>query len=314
MRRMDLDTLLQRQDGVVTRLQALETLTTGALQHRLSRRWQILLPGVYLTATGTPTERQRLRAALLYGGPDAQLGDATALAVYGVRYLPRDPVVRLLLPANERRANRDGVVVRRTHRLPPPRNMNGLAYCPPERALSDFATRIGNERIATAVLADAIQRRIASRELLLEELSHVTGRGAGIAARAGRWIAAGAASAPEADFLGLCQRSTVLPRPLLNPLIELPSGQRVSPDALFPDAGLVHETNGREHHAADDRFDDMQARHGAMTAAGLTVLHSSPRQIRSQARRVLAELETTYRQYAGRGMPEGVRILSGALP
>jgi hypothetical protein len=310
---MDVTEYLERQDGVITRLQALETLTTGALQHRLERRWQIMLPGVYLASTGTPTERQRLRAALLYGGADSQLADSTALAVYGTRYVPPDPVVRLLLPATERRVNRDSVVIRRTHRLPRPRLINGLPYCPPERALADFAARVGNERTATAVLADAIQRRIASRAVLLEELTHVTGRGAGIANRARAWITAGAASAPEAEFLALVERSRILPSPLVNPLIELPSGQRISPDALFPDAGLVHETNGREHHAAADRFDEMQARHGAMTAAGLAVLHCSPRQLRFESRRVLAEVEATYLQHTGRGLPPGVRILRSAV-
>jgi hypothetical protein len=159
------------------------------------------------------------------------------------------------------------------------------------------------------VLADAVQRRVASRPALLEELSHVTGRGAGIAHRAGRWIAAGVASAPEAEFLTLCQESKVLPTPLINPLLELPSGLRISPDALFLDAGLVHETNGRGPHAADDRFDDMQARHGAMTAAGLTVLHNSPRQIRTERRRVIADLEACYAKAKGRGLPAGVLLL-----
>ncbi|HEX3898872.1 MAG TPA: hypothetical protein VHW74_06835 [Mycobacteriales bacterium] len=308
---MDIDQILQNQDGVITRAQALESLTAGALQHRLGRHWQIALPGVYVASTGTPTGRQRLRAALLYGGTAAQLADSTALAAYGVRYLPTDATVRLLLPASERRVNRDGVVIRRTHRLPRPRTIAGLPYSPPERALADLASRIGEERVATAAIADAIQRRIAERATVLEELSHVTGRGARIAHRAAKWIAAGAMSAPEADFLGLCQRSSVLPIPLVNALIELPTGQRVSPDALFEDAGLVHETNGSSAHAADDRFDNMQARHDAMTAAGLVVLHSSPRQIRTEPDRVLRDVEACYRQHAGEGLPAGVRLLRG---
>ncbi|HVW81704.1 MAG TPA: hypothetical protein VHB69_12280 [Mycobacteriales bacterium] len=306
---MELEQIIRRQDGVVTRAQALESLTTGALQHRLGRHWQIALPGVYLTSTGAPTDRQRLRAALLYGGSSAQLADATALAAYGARYLPADSTIRLLLPASERRVNRDGVVVRRTHRLPTARTIDGLPYSPPARALADFAARIGDDRTATAVIADAVQRRLVDRRSVLEELTHVTGRGAAVANRVAKWVAAGALSAPEAEFLALCERSKVLPTPLINPLLELPSGQRFSPDALFVDAGLVHETNGRDGHAADDRFDDMQARHRAMTAAGFVVLHSSPRQLRTTPSQVLAELEACYRQRAGTGMPPDVRLL-----
>jgi hypothetical protein len=231
------------------------------------------------------------------------------LEQYGVRYLPPDPLIYLLIPSSDTRTSRDGVTVRRTHRLPAAQVVNGLRCSPASRALAEFAARSGDDRLACAVLADAVQRRIARSGDLVEELSHVTGRGAGVARRVGEWIAAGARSAPEVDFLELCKRSRILPEPLVNPLVELASGIRISPDALFVEAALIHETNGREHHAADDRFDGMQARHGAMTAAGFTVLHSSPRQLRDQAGRVLREVENCYLRDRGRGLPAGVRIL-----
>lgn len=306
---MDLDDLLSRQDGLITRRQALEFLSENALRHRLGRYWRIVLPGVYLASTGELSERQRARAALLYGGSNAQLCDRTALAAYGVQYLPPDDTVYILLSASDMRSSRDGVRVRRTHRPSPPRVIDDLRYSPPERALAEFAARVGNDRTACAVLADSVQRRHTTAERLVEELAHVTGRGAGTARRVGLWIAAGARSAPEVEFLEVCRRSRVLPAPLLNPLLELPSGRRVSPDALFEDARLVHETNGRGPHAADDRFDDMQARHDAMTAAGLTVLHSSPRQLRTDSRRVLADVEECYRRARGMGMPADIRIV-----
>ncbi len=46
-------------------------MTRDALKHRIrvDGPWQRLIPGVYLTVTGTPTVRQREIAALLYGGP-----------------------------------------------------------------------------------------------------------------------------------------------------------------------------------------------------------------------------------------------------
>lgn len=307
--RMDIDQTLAAQDMVITRKQALTHLSESALRHRLERSWRILLPGVYLAATGAPSPRQRRIAALLYGGDDAQLADQTALAAYGVRYLPADDTIYLLVPATDTRVSRDGVRVRRTHRLPRPRVVDGLRHVPPARALAEFAARIADDRTACAVLADAVQRRIAPGPHLVEELRHMTGRGAGSARRVGEWISLGARSAAEVDFLALCKRSSILPAPLVNPLLELPSGELVSPDALFVDAALVHETNGREHHAADDRFDDMQARHGLMTSAGLTVLHSSGRQLRQQQARVLSETERCYLRNRGRGLPPGVRLL-----
>ncbi len=301
--------LVPRQDMVLTRRQALEHITHDALRHRLATSWQILLPGVYLTTTGIPTERQRLRAALLYGGADAQLADLTALREYGVRYLPADPTIYLLLPAEVRRVNRDGVVVRRTHRLPQPVVFRGFPYVPLSRALVEFAARIGDRRTANAVLADAVQRNLVRTEQLGAEAPHVTGRGASVVRDVVGWITVGARSAPEIDYLEICAESRVLPRPLVNPLLRLPGGRRVSPDALFEGAGLVHETNGRAPHADEDPFEDMQARHDAMTTAGLTVLHDSPRQLWRERQRVRAQSEQCYQRLAGRGLPPGVSML-----
>jgi hypothetical protein len=302
---------LNQQDNVITRMQALEVMSLETLRHRLGRRWQILLPGVYVATTGTPTDRQRLRAAILYGGDSAQLCDTTALLAYRVRYVPADPEIRLLLSAHARRANRDGVAVRRTHRLPPPRLLGGLPHCPPERALVEFAARIGDRRTATAVIADAIQRDIASPDRLAHETPHISGRGAGVARAAIHDVLGGVRSAPEGDLAEICSRSRVLPTPLFNPTLLLPDDRRISPDALWADAGLVHETNSREHHAGEDSFEDTQSRHDALTSAGLTVLHNSPRQQLREPDRVLAQLEACYLRLAGSGLPPGVRLTSG---
>jgi hypothetical protein len=301
--------LLIQQDNIVSRLQALEHMSLDAIRHNLRGKWRILLPGIYLAATGAPAPRQRLRAALLYGGSSAQLADSTALLAYGVRYLPQDATIRLLLPAAARRVNRDGVEVRRTHRLPAPRTIQGLPYCPPERALVEFAARVGDRRVATAVIADAVQRKIAAPNITNAEVLHITGRGARIARLAVADIVAGARSAPEADFVSICGRSKILPSPLLNALLRLPCGRKVSPDALWLDAGLVHETNGRAPHADEDPFEDMQSRHDAMTTAGLTLLHNAPRQLYRESDRILGQVETCYLRNAGRGLPPGVTLL-----
>ncbi len=301
--------ILARQDNVITRGQALQLMSLDTLRHCLRTRWQIMLPGVYLAQTGSPSRRQRLRAALLYGGRSAQLADATALRGYGVRYLPPDPTVRVLLAAETKRANRDGVEVRRTHRPPRPRIVDGLPHCPPERALVEFAARISERRVATAVVADAVQRGVALPERVALEVRHITGRGAGLARLTVADVVGGARSAPEVDLVAICARSTVLPPPLLNSLLLLPNGRKVSPDALWRDAGLVHETNSREHHAGEDLFDDTQSRHDLLTEAGLTVLHDSPRQQQREPERILRQLESCYLRLAGSGLPPGVVLL-----
>jgi hypothetical protein len=310
-----LDAVLERQDHILRRTQALEEMSLDKMRHMLGRDWQVLLPGVYAAFTGSPSERQRLRAALLYAGDDSMLADATALRRYGVRYLPADNEIHVLIPAAVKRASRDRVLVRRTHRLPPPRLIGGLPYCPPERALVELAARICDRRCATAVIADAVQRKIAVPERLLVELPHLTVRGAAVArAAVSDVLGLGARSAPEVDFLGMCAGVPELPAPLVNPLLELPSGVRVSPDALFYDAAVVHETNGRGPHGDEDQFESMQLRHDTMTEAGLIVLHNSPRALLRDSDRVMREVLTCVRRHAGRGLPPGVVLLREGPP
>lgn len=309
----ELARVLRRQDGLLTRAQALSVLTRAAVRHRLTREWTRLLPGVYGAFTGTPTARQWLRAALLHCGPGSMLADTSALQhIYGVRNLPPDRHVYVIV-RNERKIRSLGpVVVRRTRHLPYPRNYDGLAVAPPEHALVDFALRCENLRTARAVVADAVQRAVVWPPALLAALAEAGPR----RGRAGRAaiadIAAGARSAPEAEFAALVSRSHVLPPPLLNCRLRLPDGRVVCPDALFPTAGLVHETNGRGPHAAEDRFEDMQERHDAMTAAGLTVLHNSPARLRRVPLAVIAEVERCYVRLDGRGLPPGVSVISRA--
>jgi hypothetical protein len=311
----ELDTIIARQEGILRRSQAMEEMSLDRMRHLLGRSWQVLLPGVYATFTGAVSDRQRLRAALLYAGDGAVLADVTALGRYGVRYLPACAETHVLIPASAKRASRDGVLVRRTHRMPQPRRIDRLPYCPPERALVEAAARTCDRRTATAFIADAVQRAIALPQRLALELPHLTGRGSS-AARAAiiDVIELGARSAPEADFLGLCDNCAELPAPLVNPLLKLPNDMKVSPDALFLQSAVVHETNGRGPHADEDAFESMQVRHDALTAAGFTVLHNSPRSLTRQPDRVMREVVACVTRHAGRGLPVGVMVLREGPP
>jgi hypothetical protein len=125
-------------------------------------------------------------------------------------------------------------------------------------------------------------------------------------------LRAGVQSVAEGDFRLLAQASLVLPPLLYNATLRLPDGTLVSPDALALDAGLVHETNGRVAHERADLFDQMQARHDLMTAAGLTVLHNTPLRLTRRGREAIAEVERCYLRLAGRGLPPGVELVSSA--
>jgi hypothetical protein len=302
--------LARSQDGLLTRRQALQQLNEGELARKLGREWRVVLPGVYLTLPGdAPTLRQRRRAAVLSAGPSALLSDLDALDLYGLDGLPPDQFVRVVVPNDVQKASRDFLVIRRTKRYPPSRAARGLPVVPPDRALAEFILRHSDERASLAVASAALQRRLVDLDALAFEAAEGPSRGRPRLLRVLEKVGSGIRSVPESDLRDLVMRSRVLPEPLWNSLLRLPDGRVVSPDALFEDAGVVHETNGRRYHAAEDLFEDMQRRHDAMVAAGLVVLHNSPRRIAEEGRAVLAEIEACYLRHKGRGLPPGTELM-----
>ena len=86
--RRALAALLDRQHGVISRKQALECDMSQPMVRYRGREagpWRVLLPGVYLSHTGTATDEQRDMAALLYAGPCSTLSGPAALRRHGVR-------------------------------------------------------------------------------------------------------------------------------------------------------------------------------------------------------------------------------------
>jgi hypothetical protein len=117
--RLALNQLLDKQSSVITRRQALDSGVHPNVLHRRARAggpWQRILPGVYLTLTGTPTTDQLETAAVLYGGPSATLTGPAALRRHGMRV--QSDRVDVLVPAKRRVPSTAFVVVHRTTRLP----------------------------------------------------------------------------------------------------------------------------------------------------------------------------------------------------
>src|SRR5258708_35568771 len=107
-----LSQLIKRQNLVVTRRQALDCgLHPNALHRRTQAggRWQEILPGVYLTVTGTPTPDQRDTAAVFYAGPGATLTGAAALRRHRMRAPP--DFVDCPIPPTRRRPRTSAVAI-----------------------------------------------------------------------------------------------------------------------------------------------------------------------------------------------------------
>lgn len=113
-RGVEIEWLLRRQAGVVSRWQAAECgMSADAVQRRLrSGRWERLHPGVYLAADHEYGDEVRLRAAVLWAGRDATAHGLAAAWWHGiVGELPA--AVQVTVPRARRAGRRAGVVIRR---------------------------------------------------------------------------------------------------------------------------------------------------------------------------------------------------------
>jgi len=299
---------LDTQAGIVGRGQALCYLTEDQLGRLLGKSWQVVFPGVYAAFSGPLNEQQRLWAAKVYCGDDMLLTDRHVLLAHDVRYVPDEDGVHVLLPWTKTRKPRAWLHITRTRHVPQPLSLDCFPAAPLDRALIDFGLRNREPRTVLAVFADAVQRRKVAVSALEEALALAPPRGRRATALAVEALRAGIRSAPEQDFR-LISRRVRTPVVLFNPLLQLPSGRRISPDALIEECGLVHESNGRAAHEEEDLFESMQERHDVMTSAGLTALHNSPRRLLTAGDLVEAEWRQCAARLAGRGLPPGVVIL-----
>ena len=154
--------LLERQEQVISRSQALACGMTPAVLRRHTDPggpWQRLLPGVYLTVTGTPTSDQREIAALRYAGDRSVITGLTALRRIGIRVPDRDQVT-ILVPAGRHVRSISYVTVWQTIRMPELVMYRGaVQFTMPDRAAADAGRELSSLNEIRAVVAGAVQQR-----------------------------------------------------------------------------------------------------------------------------------------------------------
>jgi hypothetical protein len=304
--------LFHYQRGVLSREQALALgLTPDALRHRARPRgpWQRLLPGIYLTATGQPTREQFETAALLYAGPTSVITGATALRTYKIR-APGTGVIQVLIPLDRQRASRAFVTIVRTSRLPDAQTHDlAIGYVAPARAVADTVLGLTTRPEVRAVVASAVQQGGCTAAELAAELAAGPVRGSALFRSVLAEVADGIRSPAEGDLRDLILRSA-LPRPLFNPSLFLKGRLLAKPDAWWPDYGVAVEVDSREWHLAPDDWEATMRRDRRLTAAGIQVLHVSPRQLRIEPDRIVCDIAAALR--AGRPVADVVTVSAAA--
>ncbi|MFI5660739.1 hypothetical protein [Streptomyces sp. NPDC051684] len=286
------------QDQLLTREQLMELGCANSTTNHRCRRdgpWQRLLPRVHLLHSGTPTPRQRMRAALLYAGEHALLTGHAALSLHNFRAAPRPERLRwvdVLVPYEGAGARGTSYVkVHRTRRLPENHPMAGLRCAPIARAVADAIPGLVCERDVTAVLAEAVQRGYCTPEELLAELAASRRRHAPYVARSTDHLAAGVHSVLEADARTLIHASA-LPEPLWNPNLHDPlTGAFLArPDAYWPAEGLALEIDSREYHLDPSSWRRTLSQRNRLAAAGLPVLAVTAEDLRGRGEGVAGEI------------------------
>lgn len=287
-----LERTLLLQERVLSRSQALACgITEGALRHRTrpGGPWQRMLPGVYLTLTGSPTQRHRELAALLYAGSRSILTGTAALRHHDIRVPDRD-IVTVLVPAARPHPDRAFVRVWPTTRMPERVCCDrAIQFAMAARALADAARELETFREVRAVVADAVQRGCCRVGWLTEELSQVPRRHSRALRQALAEVADGVRSVAEGDLRDLIGAAG-LPMPLFNASLYAGKGFIAVADAWWPGAGVVVEVDSREWHLSPADWERTLRRNAAMSARGIIVLHFTPRQIREEPARVVAEI------------------------
>jgi hypothetical protein len=125
-------------------------------------------------------------------------------------------------------------------------------------------------------------------------------QGAGALRLALAEVADGVASVAEGDLRKLIKNGG-LPEPMYNPRLLVGDMFLAQPDVWWGKAGVAAEVDSREWHLSPAAWERTQARHAAMSAHGILVLHYTPRRVRANGADVVAELRAAIE--AGRRRP-----------
>jgi hypothetical protein len=255
-----------------------------------------VLPGVVATFNGQVDERGRVIAAWLYAGQRAQITGPTALRARGLRYVPPDGRVHVLIPHGVRKRSVGFVVVRQAVRLEPwPMYEDGVPVCGVARAIADTAAICCSSlRQVRAMVAEAVQSRLCAPEDLVDILDRTRRNGSALLRRAVDEVVDGVRSVVEAELRAGVLTSPILAGTLWNPTLIAPDGRQLpTPDGWIPDVGVALEVDSREYHISPEQWERTLARHALLTSYGAAVLHFPPSRIRQNLAGVLRVIERT---------------------
>jgi hypothetical protein len=265
--------------------------------------WRRVIPGVVLLTNGRPTRRQLALSALVHAGPQAMITGVEAAWLHGLRHLPDDSRVHVLIPHERRAATRSFAVVERTIHLPRPVLIDGLPVAPLARSLIDAAHRMDRLAEIRAMITEAVGRRLVDPRELQTELDEGTTIGSALPRHVLGEMNRGVRAAVH-GWASTAARRSKLPEPLWDVEVCDEFGTVLGvADGFWSDVGLAWQIDRSEFRLRTDNVAEIGRDGTRLAATGVVVVQTLPSQLKSDPMGVVAELRVAYERALGRPPP-----------
>jgi Transcriptional regulator, AbiEi antitoxin/Protein of unknown function (DUF559) len=284
--------LAGKQHGILARRDLLALgFSASAIRHRIAKgRLHPVTRGVYAVGWPHLTRERRWMVAVLACGPEAVLSHRSAGTLWGIAG-ERRGIVDLSV-RRHRESRREGMHVRSRPSLPADEvtSRDGIPVTNPVRTLIDLAAELETAALERSV-NEADKYDLVDPDALRAALDDRAGQ-PGVRPLRGlldEHTFQLSDSELEVLFRPIAVRAG-LPAPLTKVQV---NGFEV--DFFWPDLGLVVETDGLRYHRTSIAQTRDQIRDQTHTAAGLTALRFSHRQVKYDSRHVERVLRRTCR-------------------
>jgi hypothetical protein len=235
--------------------------------------------GVYSVGHTVLTMNGRRMAAVLAGGPGAVASHRMAGALHAI---VNSSALEITVPTRGGR-KMQGILVHRTRRLHPEEvgAIDNIPCTSLARTLLDYADLASHRQMERACERAEINSAYDQRAIEAAIERNPGRRGAR------RLLAVIADFRPgttptkndlEEAMLAICDAAR-LPRPLVNAWIPFPDGGGASPDFLWPEHGLIAETDGWETHGTRRAFESDRTRDRRLKLMTYEVVHFTWRDV-----------------------------------
>jgi len=272
-----------------------------------TRSWQRLATGIYLSGDQPATDGQLVEAARAHVDGEFIVTGMVVLRALGLRWLPADDGITVLVPAGCWRGSSGRVRVVRcsTFQQIETWRRHGERFADAARAVVDAARSIHSLRDVRGVILAAVADRWADPAELLSLIDSGRRNGSALTRRAIRDAERGCASPPEAELVdALIGRRAPF---YVNPELWLDGVLLGSPDVWFAGTGTGGEVESEERHGEELDVENTYDRHERITGTGLQLAHVSVRRIRRDVREAAAHLLSRAR--SGPPAPPGLVVV-----